>query len=67
MDFLDKPEEERAVYRERLAYEMDVILRMKYEGYFLIVSDFIKHAKVQGYPRRPWPWFGRRFGGRLVS
>ncbi|MEM9624852.1 MAG: DNA polymerase III subunit alpha [Pseudomonadota bacterium] len=53
LDALDKPEEERAVYRERLAYEMDVILRMKYEGYFLIVSDFIKYAKAQGIPVGP--------------
>ncbi len=53
LDFLGKPEEERAVYRERLAYEMDVILRMKYEGYFLIVSDFIKHAKSKGIPVGP--------------
>jgi len=53
MDALKKSEEERAVYRERLAYEMDVILRMKYEGYFLIVSDFIKYAKAEGIPVGP--------------
>ncbi|MGI9509024.1 MAG: DNA polymerase III subunit alpha, partial [Geminicoccaceae bacterium] len=53
MDALGKSEEERAVYRERLAYEMDVILRMKYEGYFLIVSDFIKYAKAEGIPVGP--------------
>ena len=53
LDALGKPEEERAVYRERLAYEIDVILRMKYEGYFLIVSDFIKYAKSQGIPVGP--------------
>jgi len=53
MDTLGKSEEERAVYRERLAYEMDVILRMKYEGYFLIVSDFIKYAKAEGIPVGP--------------
>ena len=53
LDALGKPEEERAVYRGRLAYEVDVILRMKYEGYFLIVSDFIKYAKAQGIPVGP--------------
>ncbi|MGI9487978.1 MAG: DNA polymerase III subunit alpha [Geminicoccaceae bacterium] len=53
MDALGKSEEERAVYRERLAYEMGVILRMKYEGYFLIVSDFIKYAKAEGIPVGP--------------
>ena len=31
-------------YRERLAYELDVIAQMKFPGYFLIVSDFIKWA-----------------------
>ncbi|MDH3659131.1 MAG: DNA polymerase III subunit alpha, partial [Alphaproteobacteria bacterium] len=53
MDALEKSEEERAVYRERLAYEVGVILRMKYEGYFLIVSDFIKYAKSKGIPVGP--------------
>ncbi|MGI9434308.1 MAG: PHP domain-containing protein, partial [Geminicoccaceae bacterium] len=53
MDALGKAEEERGRYRERLAYEIDVILNMKYEGYFLIVSDFIKHAKSQGIPVGP--------------
>jgi len=31
-------------YTERLAYELDVITRMNYQGYFLIVADFIKWA-----------------------
>ncbi len=53
LDTLGKAEEERQSYRERLAYEMNVILRMKYEGYFLIVSDFIKHAKSLGIPVGP--------------
>ncbi len=53
MDFLGKAEDERGVYRERLAYEVGVILKMKYEGYFLIVSDFIKYAKAQGIPVGP--------------
>ncbi|HSM43115.1 MAG TPA: PHP domain-containing protein, partial [Afifellaceae bacterium] len=34
-----------ADYRERLAFELDVIERMEYPGYFLIVADFIKWAK----------------------
>src|SRR5581483_9664107 len=33
-------------YQKRLAFELDVITRMKYAGYFLIVSDFIKWAKA---------------------
>ena len=40
-------------YRERLAFELDIIERMKFPGYFLIVSDFIKWAKAQGIPVGP--------------
>src|SRR5450755_1033311 len=40
-------------YQKRLAFELDVITRMKYAGYFLIVSDFIKWAKAQGIPVGP--------------
>ena len=34
--------------RARLDYELDVIARMGYSGYFLIVWDFIRYAKSQG-------------------
>src|SRR6476659_1199129 len=51
-------------YRERLAFELNVIAGMKYPGYFLIVSDFIQWAKGQGIPVGP----GRGSGaGSLVS
>src|SRR6266851_5840723 len=40
-------------YRERLAFELNVIEGMKYPGYFLIVSDFIQWAKAQGIPVGP--------------
>jgi len=40
-------------YRDRLAYELDVIITMKFPGYFLIVSDFITWAKEQGIPVGP--------------
>src|SRR6266480_4854687 len=51
-------------YRERLAFELNVIEGMKYPGYFLIVSDFIQWAKAQGIPVGP----GRGSGaGSLVS
>lgn len=33
------------VYRERLRYEVEVIQRMGFAGYFLIVWDFIRHAR----------------------
>src|SRR6185295_13314490 len=41
------------IYRERLAFELNVIEGMKYPGYFLIVSDFIQWAKGQGIPVGP--------------
>ena len=51
-------------YSERLEFEIGVIERMKYPGYFLIVSDFIKWAKAQGIPVGP----GRGSGaGSLVA
>jgi DNA polymerase-3 subunit alpha len=51
-------------YRERLEFELSVIVRMKFPGYFLIVSDFIKWAKAQGIPVGP----GRGSGaGSLVA
>ena len=40
-------------YRERLVFECDVIAQMKFPGYFLIVSDFIRWAKGNGIPVGP--------------
>jgi DNA polymerase-3 subunit alpha len=37
-----------ADYRTRLAYEMDVIEKMGFPSYFLIVSDFIRYARDNG-------------------
>ncbi len=42
-----------ARYQERMAYELDVIARMQFPGYFLIVADFIQWAKAQGIPVGP--------------
>ena len=51
-------------YRQRLEFELGVIVRMKYPGYFLIVADFIQWAKAQGVPVGP----GRGSGaGSLVA
>ncbi len=51
-------------YDERLDFELGVIARMKYAGYFLIVADFIQWAKAQGIPVGP----GRGSGaGSLVA
>ncbi len=53
-----------ADYRKRLEFELSVIVRMKFPGYFLIVSDFIKWAKAQDIPVGP----GRGSGaGSLVA
>ena len=40
-------------YWERLSFEIDVIIKMKFPGYFLIVSDFIKWSKKSGIPVGP--------------
>jgi DNA polymerase-3 subunit alpha len=54
----------RKDYDERLGFELDIITRMKFPGYFLIVADFIKWAKAQGIPVGP----GRGSGaGSLVA
>jgi DNA polymerase-3 subunit alpha len=58
---LAAPEEE---YWKRLAFELDIIKKMGFPGYFLIVSDFIKWGKTHGIPVGP----GRGSGaGSLVA
>jgi DNA polymerase-3 subunit alpha len=53
-----------ADYHARLAFELDVIIKMNFPGYFLIVADFIKYAKLQDIPVGP----GRGSGaGSLVA
>ena len=37
-----------SVEEERLKHEIEVIKNMRFSGYFLIVSDFVKHAKQSG-------------------
>jgi len=48
-----RPEAEKAAYRERLDFEIDVITRMGFAGYFLIVADFIQWAKANDIPVGP--------------
>ena len=56
------PDEDK--YRARLDYELGIIISMKFPGYFLIVWDFIRHAKKIGVPVGP----GRGSGaGSLVA
>jgi DNA polymerase-3 subunit alpha len=40
-------------YKDRLELEADLIIRMGFVGYFLVVSDFIQWAKKQGIPVGP--------------
>jgi len=51
-------------YKDRLRFELDVIIQMGFPGYFLIVADFIHWAKQQRIPVGP----GRGSGaGSLVA
>ncbi|MEY4782410.1 MAG: hypothetical protein RIR41_345, partial [Pseudomonadota bacterium] len=59
-----QPAAEVTVYEDRLAYELGIIERMGFPGYFLIVADFIKWAKAHDIPVGP----GRGSGaGSLVA
>lgn len=52
------------IYEERLEREIDVIIKMGFSGYFLIVADFIAWAKKSDIPVGP----GRGSGaGSLVA
>ena len=46
--FNEFDEEKQKIYRERIDYELDVIHQMGFDGYFLIVADFIKWCKENG-------------------
>ncbi|WEJ31424.1 DNA polymerase III subunit alpha [Devosia sp. SD17-2] len=58
------PGKTEAEYRDRLDFELSIIQKMKFPGYFLIVADFIQWSKAQGIPVGP----GRGSGaGSLVA
>lgn len=40
--------DEQKIYRERIDYEMSIIHQMNFDGYFIIVWDFINYAKTHG-------------------
>ena len=44
---------DRQEYADRLAYELDVLCKMGFPGYFLVVADFINWAKDNGIPVGP--------------
>jgi DNA polymerase III subunit alpha len=55
---------DRSAYVRRLETELDVIAKMNFAGYFLIVWDFIRHAKENAIPVGP----GRGSGaGSIVA
>jgi len=55
---------EQKTIMDRMEYELDIISRTKYCSYFLVVSDFIGHARKTGVPVGP----GRGSGaGSLVA
>ena len=57
-------EEQKKPYRTRLEYETEVIIKMGFPGYFLIVQDFINWAKRNDIPVGP----GRGSGaGSIVA
>jgi DNA polymerase-3 subunit alpha len=52
------------IYKDRLDHELEIIVKMDYSSYFLIVSDYIKWAKSNDIPVGP----GRGSGaGSLVA
>ncbi len=57
------PPDRLKTYADRLEFELDVIARMGFPGYFLIVADFIQWAKGQGIPVGP----GRGSGAGSVA
>ena len=63
--YADKAERDakRPEYMERLDYELNTIIKMKFPGYFLIVQDFINWSKRNGVPVGP----GRRLLGGVLS
>ncbi len=47
------PQDIQEEYERRLDYELEIIHKMGFSGYFLIVADFIEHARRQGIPVGP--------------
>ena len=67
-DGLDNKVKEKKIldknkYQDRLAYEINIINKMGFAGYFLIVSDFVNWAKENNIPVGP----GRGSGAGSVT
>jgi len=54
-------------YQARLDFELDIIIKMQFPGYFLIVQDFINWAKNHGCPVGPGRGLGRRLAGGVFA
>lgn len=64
MEDVSNKDELTKIYNERLKYELGIIKRMNFSGYFLIVSDFITWSKENDIPVGP----GRGSGaGSIVA
>lgn len=60
----DEKNKIKEIYNNRLDYELEIIIKMKFSGYFLIVSDFIRWGKRNNIPIGP----GRGSGaGSIVA
>ncbi|HZW60683.1 MAG TPA: DNA polymerase III subunit alpha [Candidatus Babeliales bacterium] len=47
------PADKKELYQQRLDLEVDLIIKMGFVGYFLVVSDFIQWARKNGIPVGP--------------
>jgi len=57
------PPELHDQYRERLKYEIEIIKKMKFPGYMLIVWDFINYAKD---PSRHLEKYRKKYGNKPI-
>ena len=51
--FVNRYGTEKEEYRAQLTYEIEMIEKMGFTDYFLIVSDFVRYAKNRGIPVGP--------------
>ena len=51
--FAERYGTEKEAYRKQLDYELDMIGKMGFTDYFLIVSDFVRYARSAGIPVGP--------------
>lgn len=55
-DFVEKLSEDQKKIIDRIEYELVVVDLMWFNGYFIIVADFINWAKEKWIPVWPWRW-----------